>query len=421
MILLAVIFLLAAAPAAHAYIDPGTGSMLFSLITGLTVTAFFFLKNLFIKLRSGMLGGKKAAAARNAAQSASRYGLVIYSEGKQYWNVFKPILEELARRGLPCAYFSSSPDDPGLTLAGQGLAARFIGEGNEAFRFLNFLEADTCLMTTPGLDVFQLKRSPGVKRYVHIVHMVTDTTTYRLFSLDYFDAVLLAAGYQAQAIRALEALRGTRKKDLHVVGCTYLDALAEKLQALRPPPPSEPTVLVAPSWGKNGLLQRFGAALLEPLARSRYRVIVRPHPQSLIVEKDLIASLRDALAPYPTVEWDTEAENLRSLSRASALISDFSGVIFDYAFLFGRPVLYPAFEFDKRPYDAGDLDAEPWVLGALRRLGAPLTEDAFPRIAARLDETLSAAASPAVINQLRSEAYPYPGQAAKRAVDFLCA
>jgi hypothetical protein len=37
------------------------------------------------------------------------------------------------------------------------------------------MNADICLSTTPGLDVYQWKRSANVKRYVHILHAAGDT------------------------------------------------------------------------------------------------------------------------------------------------------------------------------------------------------------------------------------------------------
>jgi len=41
--------------------------------------------------------------------------------------------------------------------------AKYIGTGTKAYSYLRFLEADVCAMTTPGLDVLQIKRSKGVK------------------------------------------------------------------------------------------------------------------------------------------------------------------------------------------------------------------------------------------------------------------
>jgi hypothetical protein len=401
-----------------AYIDPGTGSMLFSFLTGIAVTAFFFFKNVLLKLKGASLRRNKTKSGEGSPAAS----LVIYSEGKQYWNVFKPVVEELARRAIPCVYYTGSEDDPGLFFPSPVVHREFIGKGNAAFRFLNFLEADICLMTTPGLDVLQLKRSPGVKHYAHILHMAADATTYRLFGLDYYDSIFLTGEYQKKDLRKLEELRNIPRRELFVAGCTYLDVLSERIREL----PAEQgehrkTVLVAPSWGANGILRRYGLKLLEPLAKSSYRVIIRPHPQSVISEKDTIETLRCRLESFKNVEWDFDAENLRSLSRSDALVSDFSGVIFDYAFLFGRPVAYPRFDFDKRPYDLADIEDEAWTFRAVRELGEAVDEEDFGRIEEALDGIIGKEGKEEAIRRLKEEAYMYPGEAGKRVVDALLA
>jgi hypothetical protein len=405
-----VFFVLLCAGPAFGYIDPGTGSMLFSFITGIAVTLFFFFKNMVLRVRTGGLFGRTG--------QHKRHPLVIYSEGRQYWNVFSPVLEELSRRGVPCVYYSSDEDDPGLRFPSPQIQAECIGKGNAACRFLNFLEADLCLMTTPGLDVLQLRRSPGVGRYVHILHSTVDAGLYKLFSLDYFDSMLLTGPAQIEGLRELERKRGTAEKELIVCGCTYLDALAS-----RAPPPGDrtKTVLVAPSWGSNGILSRFGLKLLEPLAKSSYRLIIRPHPQSFISEAPLLAALKEALAPYPRVEWNSDAENIRALACSDIMISDFSGVIFDFAFLFGKPVFCPEFEFDVRAYEASDLDQGSWALRAIRELSMPLEEASFADIGALLDRASAREDIHETINRFRDQVYQYPGEAGRRAADAICA
>jgi hypothetical protein len=317
-------------------------------------------------------------------------------------------------------YYTSGEDDPGLAFNAVHFKAEFIGRGNAAFRFLNFLEADLCLMTTPGLDVLPLKRSPGVGRYVHILHSTVDAGLYKLFSFDYYDSLLLTGPAQIEGIRELEKKRGTAEKALVVSGCTYLAVLDSRVGAL-PPRGPEKTVLVAPSWGPNGLLSRFGRGLLEPLAKSSYRLVIRPHPQSLISETALVDTLKEALAPYDGVEWNDDSDNIRALACSDIMISDFSGVIFDYAFLFGRPVLCPEFEFDARAYELSDLDGGSWALRAIKEISIPLEEGSFGSIEAVLDRAASRADIRESVRRLREEACQYPGEAGKRSVDALCA
>ena len=132
------------------YIDPGTGSMLFSLVIGLVATAVFGLRALAIKLKFGL--GKKDAV------STDRVPYVIFSDHKRYWNVFSSICAEFDKRGIDVVYYTLSEDDPVFNCNLKHIHPEFLGEGNRPYSRLNFLKADIVLSTTPGLDVYQWKR-----------------------------------------------------------------------------------------------------------------------------------------------------------------------------------------------------------------------------------------------------------------------
>lgn len=411
LIVFIVLFMLIQPAPLHAYIDPGTGSMLVSFLTSMAVTIFFLAKNFMIRM-------KGASFRKRVKEEGSRKSLVIYSEGKQYWNVFEPVLQELASRDVPFWYYSSDPEDPGLSFKAPCCVTRFIGTGNATWRVLNFLEADTCLCTTPGLNVLQFKRSPEVQRYVHILHAVTDATLYRLFGLDYFDAVLLTGPYQQTQLWELESKRGTKPKELPVCGCTYLDVLAKKATTLTVEPEAK-TLLLAPSWGENGLLRRFGLRLLHALAASSWHVIIRPHPQSKISEKDTLDTLMAALKDSPNIEWNFDTENLHAMARSRMLISDFSGIIFDFAFLFGRPVACPSYSFDPRPYDASDCSDEAWTFKTLRGIATTMEEKDFADIDSFLDAAATDLDRRDAIEKARNEAWAHAGESGKYVVDYL--
>ncbi len=78
----------------------------------------------------------------------------------------------------------------------------------------------------------------------------------------------------------------------------------------------------------NSLLNRFGNQLIDQLISSGYHIIIRPHPQSFTSEKELIDRL---MRDYPSLEWNQDIDNFDVLNRSDILISDFSGVIFDFA------------------------------------------------------------------------------------------
>lgn len=456
---------------AHAYLDPGTGSMLVSALVGIAATLFFMAKAFYYKglgLFFRLLGAQAPPAASG--------DIVFYCEGSQYWSTFKPVLEALdamdspdspdsmddqnapdspdnpdspdARHGAKAPdamkaggrrvlYLSSDRNDPGLKQSFRHVECRYIGEGSRAFAVLNMLEADICVLTTPGLDVLQIRRSPGVRHYAHLVHAMTDMAIYKLFSFDYFDSVLVSGPHQERSLRSLERLRGTKEKLLPRSGCPYLDVLADKLEAAEADHPGvagdksgaeaksaagakgDPArrILVAPTWGGNGLLARFGLSLLEPLAQSGHEITIRPHPQSRISEAPLLGAIASGLELYPNVRWDNEPDGFKSMLESDLLISDLSGIVFDYAFVFERPVITVRFEVDTRGLEAGDLPWPAWELDLLPELGARIEAEEAGNLPALIAALPGEAVFRERMRRLRAESlynYRQSGQAAAR-------
>ena len=178
------------------YIDPGTGSMLFSILIGAAATLFFLGKAAILKLK--LLFSAKKNGVATTDSNYKKY--VVYNEGMQYWNVFKPVCDEFEKRQIELTYYTSAEKDPCFEQNYKYVKPEFIGEGNMAFVRLNMLSAGIVLMTTPGLQVYQLKRSKKVKHYAHVLHAASDATMYRLFGIDYFDSVLLSGDYQKKIL-----------------------------------------------------------------------------------------------------------------------------------------------------------------------------------------------------------------------------
>ncbi len=175
----------------NAYLDPGTGSLLLSSIVAIFASAIYFIKGFVYKMGGGnryKLALAKKLQKPNATHLANtpnstnnsldstiqipQNSIVIYAEDKRYYSLFKPIIDAFERLHYPYTYFTSDSRDPMLEFQSQIAHIECIGNDNKAFARLNSLEADICLMTTPQLDVLQLKRSKGVKHYCHILAFV---------------------------------------------------------------------------------------------------------------------------------------------------------------------------------------------------------------------------------------------------------
>ena len=399
------------------YIDPGTGSMLFSIVVGAAATLFFLGKAAWIKVKL-LFTAKKNGVSTTVDSNFKKY--VIYNEGMQYWNTFKPVCDEFEKRQIELTYYTSAEKDPCFEQGYKYIKPEFIGEGNMAFVKLNMLSAGFVLMTTPGLQVYQLKRSKRVAHYSHVLHMPNDATTYRLFGLDYFDSVLLTGDYQKTDIQFLEEQRGINKKQLVTVGCPYLDVYKENIAKI-PEEENHPfTVLVSPSWGDVGILKKYGEKLLDPLAATGWRIIVRPHPQSKKSEADMLARLEERYKDNKNIEWDYERQNIFSLKKADIMISDFSGIIFDYTFLCDKPVMYVNAGMDLRPYDAYDLgDKKLWQYASLEKFGKQLDEKDFSNIKEVIQNMSDSKELASARAQAKAEAWMHEGEAGKNIADFM--
>ena len=395
------------------YIDPGTGSMLFAILIGIIGAVTYMLKSWILKLRFVLSGGKKVDTG------AKKIPLVIFSDDKRYWSVFRPVCRELDKKGIDTVYMTASPDDPALENDFPHIHAQFIEEGNKAFAKLNFLNASVVLATTPGLDVYQWKRSKQVDYYVHLPHAASDISGYRMFGIDYYDAILLSGQYQVEQVRALEKLRALPAKEIVKVGIPYMDDMLARLHADPPLPDHERTVLRAPAWGESAILKKYGGRIIDTLLATGYHIIIRPHPQSFRSEQDMMAKLMRAYPDSPQLEWNRDADNYDVLRRSDILISDFSGVIFDFSLVYDKPVIYTDTDFDDAPYDAWWLDTPYWTFDVLPRIGQKLTEENMPRLRELIDACLRDPRYQAGRDEARAQTWEHIGQGARNTADYL--
>ena len=398
------------------YIDPGTGSMLFSIIIGLATTAVFMGRAVLIRLKAAIGRGKVEKHA------SSSLGIVIYTDSKRYWPLFEPLCREFERRKIPLVYFTQSPDDPALSGKFSYVRAEYIGGGNAGLARMNFLNADICLSTTPDVGVLQWKRSRDCRYYIFLAHAVDEMLGYRMFSLDFFDALFLTGDFQKPYIRRIEALRSLPPKELVTVGYPLMDAQAARLAAAGEKPDAPCTVLVAPSWGPSSILSRFGEEFLRAVRATGFNVIVRPHPQSLVSERPLIDALMKEFPDDASFSWNFDNDNFECMRTASVLISDFSGIVFDFALVFDKPVIYADTAFDAGIYDAAWLgDEKLWRFSALEKIGIALSREHF----AGMRQVIEGAVADTVLaegrKEIREQAWMFRGDSARLIADALIA
>jgi YidC/Oxa1 family membrane protein insertase len=207
------------------------------------------------------------------------------------------------------------------------------------------LKAEVLVMTMPSLETYFIKRSRVYPvHYVYVFHsIVSSHTIYRKGAFDHFDSIFCAGPHHIKEIKATEQLYNLNHKNLVMYGYGLLD----KLQKNKPVQNQEictkdgrKKILVAPSWGKKGLLETKGLDLVKILLDAGYYVTVRPHPMSIKKSSKIIKKIREKFEGNSDFILDTNTSSFEQLFSSYALITDWSGIGFEYAFVCERPVIY---------------------------------------------------------------------------------
>lgn len=264
--------------------------------------------------------------------------IVFYAEQGGYFPYLEGFIREtLAQSSLTVCYLTSDRTDPNLASAPGRLKA-FYFKRMLPFVLL-FLDAKVLVMTMPDLNLSTLRRSIRGTRHVYVFHsMVSTHMIYRFGGFDHYDVVFCAGPHQISELRRSEQLYQTAAKQLEEVGYPPLDRLLQVRSASSIP--ERPTALLAPSWGAGNILENCAPLLVQSLASSGFRVVVRPHPEWVRRYPRKLMRLRRRWSEDSAVEWDLGPLTDQTLLTADVLVTDWSGVALEYAFGTERPVLF---------------------------------------------------------------------------------
>ena len=167
------------------------------------------------------------------------------------------------------------------------------------------------------------------------------------------------------------------------------------------------------------MLYKYGSKLIDKLVKDNYNIIIRPHPQSLIVEKNIIKKLENQYSSNKNITFDYDNNNLISMAKADIMISDFSGIMFEYAFLFNKPILYQNSKMNDEIYDYSELGIKPLRYSVLNDIGVELTENNIDSIDKIVEELRNNEKIFQQINNAKNLFWAEQGIGAKNVVNYL--
>ena len=271
--------------------------------------------------------------------------IVFYLENESDFIFFKPIVEKLTQEyDTKICYVTSSKTDPMLNCNNKNILSFYVGDGVARSNFFINLKATIIVMTMPDLETFHIKRSKVYPvHYVYIFHSLNSTQrAYTNTAFDNFDTIFCTGNYQIIEIQERERKFNLNKKKLVKHGYGRLDTLINEARStdIRKSVSNNKVVLIAPSWGANGLIETKGQEIVSILLDSGFDVILRPHPMTIKKSNKVIQKIEKEFKDNLNFKLETDIRNMESWFLCDCMISDLSGAAIEYAFAFEKPVLY---------------------------------------------------------------------------------
>lgn len=313
-----------------------------------------------------------------------KHPVVFYAESRHYYQYFEKLLSDLLKDpGYPVCYITSDKKDPLLQQAPAGMQIIYC-KWLLGFLFRQ-IKADVMIMTMPDLGNFFLKRSDGVGRYIYVFHAAVSThLQYRKHAFNNYDIIFCTGEYQLKEIRKTEELYQLPAKQLVPYGYPLVSKL-QQLQAVRQKN-NKPTLLVAPSWFPGCIFETCIEELLLELSKLPYKVLVRSHPEYEKRYPDRFKKIKAIIAGYPEMFTDTNTDVVQSLLDADILITDRSGIAFEFAFGNGKPVLFIDTPLKQTNPDWKEINIEPVENSYRSLMGLSVSPSLLNQLPEKIDE-----------------------------------
>ncbi len=320
--------------------------------------------------------------------------LMFYSEQSGFYKYFENIINALLEKSDEVIYYiTSDPNDKIFELGNDRIKPYYIS-GNQLIAFMMKLECKMVVMTTPDLEKYHIKRSRVKKNieYIFVDHACTSfNLTYRTGALDYFDTIFVVSKNQGIEVREMEKLRKTKRKRIVKCGYGLIDNMISAYSAMEKTENEKPTILIAPSWQYDNILDSCLDNILSGLICEKYRVIVRPHPQYIrrfpLQMESIIEKYKDRFGPDFMIETDFSSNV--TVYTADMVITDWSAIAFEFSFTTDKPTLFINTEMKVVNKDYKKIKLKPFDITARDIIGKSISKEETVNITEAVDGLLN--------------------------------
>ncbi|SVB28856.1 uncharacterized protein METZ01_LOCUS181710 [marine metagenome] len=337
-----------------------------------------------MKFPSFSLGQEWNELKRFEKLSDFERSIVFYAENKASMDYFGSLISELTEKmNLQICYVTSVKNDPILDSKNQRILPFYIGDGTVRTKFFLTLKAKILVMDMPDLDQFHIKRSKIYPvHYVYLFHSMFSIHSYlRKGAIDNYDTIFCVGPHHVNEVRETEKIYELKPKNLVKYGFGRLDTLLQKKENFQiTNSDTKDLIIIAPTYGDNNLLEKCGIKLIEILLKSNFRVMLRPHLRTLKNSTKLIGSINEKFKKNPNFILEKGDIPFDSYHNSKCMISDWSGISLEYAFIFERPVIFIDVPKKVLNPNSSDISLEPIEISIRKKIGHVVLPDNLEEI-----------------------------------------
>lgn len=325
----------------------------------------------------------------------SERDIVFYAETAGDYSFFEGIITDLVKKyGMKICYVTSDRNDPMLSGSNPKIKTFYINHMLGFFTLL--LDSKMLIMTMPDLNLFHIKRSIRGTNHVYLFHNIGSSFhVIRYGALFHYDTILCVGPHHIEEIRKQEELYKLPKKELVKFGYYRLDKVHLQYRAHKHEKEYEKCkakILIAPGWGKwekrDSLLDVCGSRLIRNLLEANYEVVLRPHPMTRKKYPEFLDSLYNEFKSYENFKHEENIASMETFFSSDVMISDWSGVVYEYAFGTEKPVLFIDVPIKINNQNYKDLGIEPVDIKLRGRIGMVFDLQNIGNVDSAVDELI---------------------------------
>ena len=269
--------------------------------------------------------------------------VTFYSETSNDWQHLSGIVKELRKKtNFKILYVCSDKNDYGLNFKERNFNSYLINNKHLLTWFFKNIKSKVMLMTLPDLNQYYLKRSKHLVHYIYIPHSLSSLhSIYRKGAFDYFDTLFCVGPHHVEEAKKIEKIYKLKQKNLIEFGYSKIDSLINSYKIFKKNEDNKITFLIAPTWGDHCIINNGKVIkVMDHIKSLGHNIILRPHPITVRESKDIINKIISRYENYPNFIYQPSTDNDQTLFESDVLISDWSGVAFEFAFGLKKPVLF---------------------------------------------------------------------------------